>query len=268
VLVAAPLLGRLLIAGPNGDTSAELTPVHRFGEVAAVAVGAVRSHPVVVASGNDFNRHGQPPYVDTLQVWEASSQRVLWSKRVSDTATAMTCGTLNGDPVVITYGRLHGVRIWGLEYGAEFGQFQSTGLDGRSAIEFTTVHNRETLLIADQAHHVRVVDLLRETPNSNPLRGHTAAIKAIKCITFAGRVIAVTGSVDQTVRIWDLATSRQLAMMQFPREVNALSLTPDGTIIVGYGWEVACFRLLPPTAGLVTPKHARSLPPTPPPNTS
>ena len=44
----------------------------------------------------------------------------------------------------------------------------------------------------------------------NTLTGHTDSITALACATLDGRPVTVTGSNDQTVRIWDLATGQPI----------------------------------------------------------
>lgn len=54
------------------------------------------------------------------------------------------------------------------------------------------------------------------------------------------RPVAVTGSGDGTVRVWDLTTGRPSGPeLVFPAEVYAVAVTLDGRLVVGFGHEVA-----------------------------
>ncbi len=85
------------------------------------------------------------------------------------------------------------------------------------------------------------------------LVGHTARVRAID-FSPDGRLIA-TGSADETVRIWDASTGRELKRFggepaRRPREVNDVSFTPDGARVVAAGspwlraWEVTSGRVV------------------------
>jgi WD40 repeat protein len=55
-----------------------------------------------------------------------------------------------------------------------------------------------------------------------------------------GRPIAVTGSMDGTVQVSDLATGRPDGpTLVFPGPIRAVAVSPDGRLVVGFGWEVA-----------------------------
>ncbi|MGN9846116.1 caspase family protein [Nonomuraea sp. H19] len=47
-------------------------------------------------------------------------------------------------------------------------------------------------------------------PARNTMTGHTGSVNTVACTTLGGRPIAVTGSDDGTVRIWDLTTGNQI----------------------------------------------------------
>ena len=60
---------------------------------------------------------------------------------------------------------------------------------------------------------------------------HTAPIKAVD-VDAAGR-LAVTGSDDKTVRVWDLAAGKELAALPSPGQVNVVAFSPDGKSLAG-----------------------------------
>jgi WD40 repeat protein len=63
-------------------------------------------------------------------------------------------------------------------------------------------------------------------PARNTITGHTG-VNAVACTLLDGRPIAVTGSRDGTVRIWDVATGRQIgnALPSRAGAVNAVATT-------------------------------------------
>jgi WD40 repeat protein len=72
------------------------------------------------------------------------------------------------------------------------------------------------------------------------LTGHDSEVRAVATAVVEGRPVAVTGSRDGTVRVWDLATGRPVGRhLVFPRPVRAVAVSPDGRLVVGFGWEVA-----------------------------
>ncbi len=81
------------------------------------------------------------------------------------------------------------------------------------------------------------------------LTGHTGAVIAVATATLDGRPVAVTASDDRTVRVWDLATGRQIAA--FPqispvRAVAAVEVGGRAAILAAAGrW----LRLTDPVTG-------------------
>ncbi|WP_263637124.1 WD40 repeat domain-containing protein [Streptomyces sp. CoH27] len=75
------------------------------------------------------------------------------------------------------------------------------------------------------------------------LTGHTRGVWAVATAVVDGRPVAVTGSDDRTVRVWDLTTGEQIVTLPFPDLVlaAAVAVAPGGELLVGFGGELACF---------------------------
>jgi WD40 repeat protein len=87
---------------------------------------------------------------------------------------------------------------------------------------------------------VRIWDLTTGTAIGDPLTGHTDLVAAVACTHLDGRPIAITGSWDHTVRIWDL-TERAPAGL-FPGHNGRVAAVAcaqlDGSpIAVTGGWD-------------------------------
>ncbi|MFI2207719.1 AAA family ATPase [Streptomyces sp. NPDC020192] len=87
-------------------------------------------------------------------------------------------------------------------------------------------------------------DLVRE------LDGHTWGVNAIAVAVLKGRPHAITGSRDRSLRVWDLTTGTCLSTFHFPDAVTAVDVTEGGTVVVGFGHEVAVLSLEPLTRRL------------------
>ncbi|MGW2256145.1 hypothetical protein ACWCXH_39335 [Kitasatospora sp. NPDC001660] len=82
---------------------------------------------------------------------------------------------------------------------------------------------------------------LQRGPSSGiPVAHDAVAVKAVAVGTVAGRPVAVVGSADGTVRMWDLATGEQLGPdLVFPVAVTGLAVAADARLVVVFGSDVA-----------------------------
>lgn len=170
-------------------------------------------------------------YVGLLQVWEASGQappRELSCEQsdITSLATARIDGrtliAVGGDGVDVVDLTRNEKRAW---LGPDEGLVRAVRLDrladGRPVVAAATDHGE--LYVWDlppDADHELYADTIHE-----PMTGHEGRIVAMDTATVGGRLVAVTGAEDETVRIWDIDAG-----------------TPIGTPLVGHGSKVEAVR--------------------------
>ena len=66
-----------------------------------------------------------------------------------------------------------------------------------------------------------------------PLVGHVLPPNALILGAAHGQLLLASGGDDQTVRIWGLSSTRQVALIDVGSVVTALALTPGGVLVVG-----------------------------------
>jgi RNA polymerase sigma factor (sigma-70 family) len=79
---------------------------------------------------------------------------------------------------------------------------------------------------ADPPPKPAAADAPSEQPEALPLAGHKGAVRAV---AFApdGKTLATAGA-DSTVRVWELATGRQVHKLEQPGEAVGVAFSPDG----------------------------------------
>ena len=121
--------------------------------------------------------------------------------------------------VVVSYEGSIG--IWDLSTGVELSTLKPT----EERITALAVAAGEERLICGCSDHTAIVMSLKNSHEFFSLEGHEAIISSV-AVTSDGR-LAVTGSQDQTVRIWDLVMGKSLRTLKCPCEVWDVALSPD-----------------------------------------
>ena len=223
-----------LAAGkPSGE------PLRGFEDkVEAIATTTVAGRPVAITCTGSALGLAEP----TVQVWDLTTRRPIGTPLAGHTEAACAVATtvLDGIPVAVTAGNDATLRVWDLATHRQLGSPLAGHTDAIWAVATTVLDGRAVAVTSSDDSTLRVWDLAAGTALGAPLTGHTAGVETVTTTLLDGRPVAVSGSWDQTVRVWDLGTGRQLGPeLMFPAQVQALTATPDGRLLVGYDRGVA-----------------------------
>ncbi|MEU7528055.1 caspase family protein [Saccharothrix sp. NPDC042600] len=81
--------------------------------------------------------------------------------------------------------------------------------------------------------NLRGYDARTGEPLGEPMRGHALPPSVIEFGRIDGRTIVASGGGDQTVRVWDFAAARQLALIDVRAEVTAIRFGPGTCLVIG-----------------------------------
>ncbi|HEU4421462.1 MAG TPA: WD40 repeat domain-containing protein [Pilimelia sp.] len=174
--------------------------------VRTVALAAVAGRPIAASGGED----------GTVVLWDAVTGDQIHrldlrgpSARAAY-AEAVVVGEVSGRTVVLTAAGYGGIAMWDALSGK---QIQAVGGSGNcGTLALGAVGSRPTLISAGASPEVFATDL--ESERTSALTGHTDTIRAVAFGYVDGQPVAVSGGADQTVRLWDLATGKQLRVLE------------------------------------------------------
>ncbi|GIE35142.1 hypothetical protein Ait01nite_081870 [Actinoplanes italicus] len=186
---------------------------HRLIDLAARRYGALGSR-----MSPTRRRAGifQPRWVTGSQLHPAL-QRTLRA----GAARVLACTTVNGRAIAVVGGIGGTVRVWDVASGEFVGPPLRSGTGRTTALECVMLAGRPAAVVGNADGTVQVWDLMTGEPVGAPLvtsppdvprSVHTQRrVTAVACTELEGRPIAVVGSADDRLRIWDLSTGTAVA---------------------------------------------------------
>ncbi|WP_404868388.1 AAA family ATPase [Kitasatospora griseola] len=207
------------------------------GGVRAVAVTVLEGRPHAITTGS---------FDGPVRLWDLTTgAQVREFTGHTGGVAAVAVTVLEGRPHAITGSFDRSVRVWDLTTGAQVREFTGhTG--GVDAVAVTVLEGRPHAITTGSFDGpVRVWDLTTGA-QVREFTGHTGGVDAVAVTVLEGRPHAITtGSFDGSVRLWDLTIGACSTAFHFPDAVEAVTLTPDGIVVVGFGHEVAALSLEP-----------------------
>ncbi|MFE1840625.1 AAA family ATPase [Streptomyces sviceus] len=224
--ITGELNGSVRVWDLTTGTQVRELPGHS-GAVSAVAVLDGRPHAIT-------------SYDRSVRVWDLTT-----GTQVRELATGVVyrgaVAVLEGRPHAITSTYDRSVRVWDLTTGTQVRELATGAV---RAVAVTVLEGRPHA-ITDSNGSVRVWDLTTGT-QVRELPGYPGAVHAVAVTVLEGRPHAITSrDYFGLVRVWDLTTGTCLTAFHFPDVVQAMTLTADGTVVVGFGHEVATLSLEP-----------------------
>ncbi len=168
-----------------------------------------------------------------LQMLDLDKEQFLW-KRVSD--IKIDCVALSYNGMNAAYGGKHDRRICHTcvyDISGKFSKTISVRGDCFNAIALKPDGRR--IVWSDGGPFLRLLDAetkgWKKKDHIKILMGHSGAVSSV-AITADGHY-AVSGSADNTLRVWDLETGQCLKTLQGHTEgVTSVSITPDGRLAI------------------------------------
>ncbi|WP_093863838.1 WD40 repeat domain-containing protein [Streptomyces sp. TLI_053] len=202
--------------------------------VNAVVVTRINGRPHAITGSDD----------NSVRAWDLTTGtqthhltgHTVWVRSVAVTH-------INGRPHAITGDDNNSVRLWDLTTGTEIRTL--TGhTSGGDVVAATRINGRPHAITGSYDRSVRLWDLTTGT-HIRELTGHTGQVRSVAVAHINGHPHAITGSDDNSVRLWDLTTGTCLTSFHLPDVAWALAFSGDGTVVVGFGHEVAVLCLNP-----------------------
>ena len=151
--------------------------------------------------------------------------------------------------LVVTANGWDPITLWDARTGNQTGLINDSARSWRLALGH--VEDRPVLISARRTRgsgHVLVTELASR--RSTTLEGHEDSVWALAFTDVAGKPLAATGGLDETIRVWDLAEAKTIHRLPGHGPIRALAFSRmgDQPVLVS-GGEDCAVRLWDPTTG-------------------
>ncbi|MFE4534704.1 hypothetical protein ACFRKB_06430 [Streptomyces scopuliridis] len=201
------------------------------GRVNSVAVAMLEGRPHAISAGYD----------GSVRVWDLATG--IQTRCLTGVGIAVAVAELDGRPHAVTASSNGPVRVWDLTTGGQTRQL--TGHTGMVlSVAVAMLEGRPHAISAGYDGSVRVWDLTTGI-QTDRLTGHTSWVNSVAVAELKDRPHAITAGNDRSVRVWDLTTGACLTMYHLSAETSAVTVTADGTVVLGVGHDVVALSLAP-----------------------
>ncbi|AXG79301.1 WD40 repeat domain-containing protein [Streptomyces paludis] len=267
-VVTATVDGRpvAVVADPSRQArSWELTGPRPLAELdggastAATAVVDGRSVVLTGGGGGSGGSGGSGGNAQQLRLWDPATGEPLGVLATNPSTDRLRLGAVvtvvtavvDGRPKALTLHDDSTVHVWDLTERQHESRVlpPAGGPRQRVALAVAVVDGRLVAVTGCWDGRIEVWDVATRTEAAGPapLTAHAGPVWAVASAVVGGRPLVVTGGDDRTVRVWNLASHRQVGSdVVFPSEVTAVTMAPDGRLVVGSGNDIAV--LAPPPA--------------------
>ena len=187
--------------------------------------------PIVLAGCEDF----------CAWMWNASDGNLM--QVFAGHSGSVSCGQFSKDGKVVFTGSFDGsFRAWNPRSGMTIAAFQKGGLfhDGPVTCMDSIVDESNNSYVAltgseDCALKLSAVNTSAESAERSKVLGNFLAHeKCIECVEFCDRTVgnyAASGSVDATIRVWDLPTQKVRGVLGHGKAVSQLKWVPNSAML-------------------------------------
>ncbi|WP_433173090.1 hypothetical protein [Actinoallomurus sp. CA-150999] len=215
--VAAVVSGGRVVLAAGGDEQGIALWDLESGEL----IRGASSNADYTAAITEVRGEGPPlfvtatQYADEILVWRPSAEEPPTELPNDDIAgiTDVTAAYGHGLSMAAAGGGDGSVTVWDLTRGESLASFYTEAGDAPAISVSLSRLAAGPVVAAAVEHDIHVWDLTRDPeddPIDDPLTGHEETIRSLDTVTFDDRCLAVTGSDDETVRIWDLGTGTRV----------------------------------------------------------